>query len=254
MNNDRQEHILHLLNEKGDIQISDLKNVFPEVSTMTLRRDLTTLENKGFLIRTHGGAVSLKKLSSVYGEEDAYFLRATENIEAKTIIAKKAIAYLDHGRSLYLDAGSTIMQLAKSIPDEPFSILTSGVNIAMELTKKSKVSIYLTGGQLNKNSLSASGPKSLSMLDFMNIDIAFMAASGYTVENGFTVSSYFECELKKAVIQKAKKVIMMVDSSKFNKVLAFTFGSLEDMDILICEKDLPDIMKKKSREAGVKII
>jgi DeoR/GlpR family transcriptional regulator of sugar metabolism len=221
---------------------------------MTLRRDLSTLENRGFLIRTHGGAVSLKKLSSVYGEEDAYSLRAAENTEAKMSIAKKAMKYLDNGRSLYLDAGSTIMYLAKNIPDEPFSILTSGINIAMELTKKPKISIYLTGGQLNHNSLSASGPTSMSMLDFINIDIAFMAASGYTPENGFTVSNYFECELKKAVIKKAKKVIMMVDSSKFNKVLAFTFGDLSDLDILVCEKKLPDPIMKKVKEAGVEII
>ena len=154
MNNERQEQILGLLNDRGEIRISDLKNVFPQVSVMTLRRDLSTLENRGFLIRTHGGAVSLKKQSSVYGEEDAYSHRAAENTEAKMNIAKKAMKYLDNGRSLYLDAGSTTMCLAKNIPDEPFSILTSGINIAMELTKKSKISIYLTGGQLNQNSLS----------------------------------------------------------------------------------------------------
>jgi DeoR/GlpR family transcriptional regulator of sugar metabolism len=254
LNNERQEQILSFLNDRGEIHISDLKNIFPQVSVMTLRRDLSTLENRGFLIRTHGGAVSLKKLSSVYGEEDAYSLRAAENTEAKMSIAKKAMKYLDNGRSLYLDAGSTIMYLAKNIPDEPFSILTSGINIAMELTKKPKISIYLTGGQLNHNSLSASGPTSMSMLDFINIDIAFMAASGYTPENGFTVSNYFECELKKAVIKKAKKVIMMVDSSKFNKVLAFTFGDLSDLDILVCEKKLPDPIMKKVKEAGVEII
>jgi DeoR/GlpR family transcriptional regulator of sugar metabolism len=94
----------------------------------------------------------------------------------------------------------------------------------------------------------------MSMLDFINVDIAFMAASGYSLDNGFTVSNYFECELKKAVIKKAKKVIMMADSSKFTKVLAFTFGDLSDLDVLICEKKLPDPIIKKAIEAGVEII
>ena len=254
MYNDRQEQILGLLNEKGEIQISDLKDVFPQVSTMTLRRDLSLLEGKGLLIRTHGGAVNMKKLSSVYGEEDAYSLRAAENVDSKMHIAQKALTFLDNGRSIYLDAGSTMMYLAKLIPDEPFSILTSGINIAMELTKKSKMTIYHTGGQLNQNSLSSSGPTSMSMLDFINIDIAFMAASGFTLENGFTVSNFFECELKKAVMKKAKKVIMMVDSSKFNKVLAFTFGNLSDLDILISDEKLPEMVAAKAREAGVKVI
>ncbi len=254
MYNDRQEQILNLLNERGDIQISELKDVFPQVSTMTLRRDLSLLENKGLLIRTHGGAVNIKKLSSVYGEEDAYSSRAAENVESKINIAHKALGFLDNGRSIYLDSGSTIMCLAKLIPDDPFSILTSGINIAMELTKKTRITIYTTGGQLNQNSLSSSGPTSMSMLDFINVDIAFMAASGFSPENGFTVSNFFECELKKAVIKKAKKVIMLIDSSKFNKVLAFTFGQLSDMDIMICDKELSGSIMGKAREAGVQIL
>lgn len=254
MYNDRQERILNILNEKGEVQISDLKEIFPQVSTMTLRRDLSMLEGKGLLIRTHGGAVNIKKLSSVYGEEDAYSLRAAENVDAKMNIAQKALSFLDNGRSIYLDAGSTMMCLAKMIPDEPFSILTSGINIAMELTKKSRITIYTTGGQLNQNSLSSSGPTSMSMLDFINIDIAFMAASGFTLENGFTVSNFFECELKKAVMKKAKKIIMMVDSSKCNKVLAFTFGNLANLDILISDGNLPEAVISKAQELGVKVL
>jgi DeoR/GlpR family transcriptional regulator of sugar metabolism len=92
------------------------------------------------------------------------------------------------------------------------------------------------------------------MLDLINIDIAFMAASGYSPENGFTVSNFFECELKKAVIKKAKKVIMLIDSSKFNKVLAFTFGHLSDLDVLICDDKIPGHIVKKAEEAGVKVL
>lgn len=254
MYNDRQEEILNILNEKGEIQISELKNVFPQVSTMTLRRDLSLLESNGLLIRTHGGAVNIKKLTSVYGEEDAYSLRAAENVEEKMNIAQKAKDFLDNGRSIFLDAGSTMMYFSRLIPDEHFSILTSGINIALELTKKEKITIYQTGGQLNHNSLSSSGPTAISMLDVINIDIAFMAASGFSLENGFTVSNFFECELKKAVIKKAKKVIMLVDSSKFNKVLAFTFGHLSDLDILIGDDKIPKQVVNKAIEAGVKVI
>lgn len=254
MINDRQKQIMNILNENGEIQISDLKNVFTQISTMTLRRDLTFLESKGLLIRTHGGAINIKKLSSIYGEEDAYSLRAGENVEAKISIAQKALSFLDNGRSIYVDAGSTMMHFSRLIPDEPFSILTSGVNIAIELTKKPKITIYNIGGQLNHNSLSSTGPTSTSMLDFINIDIAFMAASGFTFENGFTVSNFFECELKKAVIKKAKKVIMMVDSSKFSKIMAFTFGNLSDLEILISDDNIPEAVKKKAQEVNVTVL
>ncbi|HZK28361.1 MAG TPA: DeoR/GlpR family DNA-binding transcription regulator [Thermoclostridium sp.] len=254
MYNERQEKILGILSEKGELQISELKLVFPEVSTMTLRRDLSLLENDGMLIRTYGGAVNIKKLASIYGEEDEYTLRAAENVEEKMEIAEKAKKYLDEGRSIFLDAGSTIMYFSRLIPDEHYSILTSGINIAMELTKKEKITIYQTGGQLNHNSLSSTGPTATSILDIINIDIAFLAASGFSLENGFTVSNFFECELKKAVIKKAKKIIMLVDSSKINKVLAFTFGQLSDLNILISDEKLPDKIAQEATLSGVKVL
>ncbi|HEY8421787.1 MAG TPA: DeoR/GlpR family DNA-binding transcription regulator [Thermoclostridium sp.] len=254
MNNERQEKILSILNEKGEIQISELKDIFPEVSAMTLRRDLSYLESKGLLIRTHGGAVNVKKFTSIYGEEDAYSLRAAENVDEKMLIAEKAIQFLDRGRSIYLDAGSTIMYFSRLIPDDNFSIITSGIITALELTKKSKITIYHTGGQLNNSTLSSSGPTAISMLDIFNIDIAFMAASGFSPENGFTVSNFFECELKKTVIKKAKKVIMLADSSKFNKVMAFTFGHLSDLDVLISDDKIPEYIVKKAKEAGVTVL
>ena len=252
--NERQEKILSMLNEKGEIQVSELKDIFPQVSAMTIRRDLAFLESKGQLIRTHGGAVNIKKLASIYGEEDAYALRAAVNVDEKMLIAEKALKFLDSGRSIYLDAGSTIMYFSRLIPDENFSIVTSGLITALALAKKKKITIYHTGGQLNNNTLSSSGPTAISMLDLINIDIAFMAASGYSPENGFTVSNFFECELKKAVIKKAKKVIMLIDSSKFNKVLAFTFGHLSDLDVLICDDKIPGHIVKKAEEAGVKVL
>jgi len=252
--NERQEKILGILNEKGEIQISELKDIFPDVSAMTLRRDLSYLESKGLLIRTHGGAVNIKKLTSIYGEEDAFSLRAAENVDEKMLIAEKAVQFLDRGRSIYLDAGSTIMYFSRLIPDDNFSIITSGIITALELTKKSKITIYHTGGQLNNNTLSSSGPTAISMLDIFNIDIAFMAASGFSLENGFTVSNFFECELKKAVIKKAKKVIMLADSSKFNKVLAFTFGHLSDLDVLISDDKIPEYIVNRAKEAGVTVL
>ncbi|UZQ86411.1 DeoR/GlpR family DNA-binding transcription regulator [Thermoclostridium stercorarium] len=136
MYNERQEKILSILNEKGEVQVSELKEIFPQVSAMTIRRDLAYLESKGMLIRTHGGAVNIKKLTSIYGEEDAYSLRAAENVEEKMLIAEKAVKFLDSGRSIYLDAGSTIMYFSRLIPDDNFSIVTSGIITALELTKK----------------------------------------------------------------------------------------------------------------------
>ena len=253
VNNERQIQILQLLEQKGEVQLQQLKDFFPEVSVMTLRRDLTGLESEGHLIRTHGGAVSAKKLSTVMGEEDAYSRRASENTEAKIKIAEKASGFLEKGRSMYFDAGSTVMCLSRIIPDESYSIITSGANIAMELIKKQKVSAVALGGLVNRNTLSVSGPQAISFLDMVNIDIAFMAASGFSFDTGFTVSNIYECELKRKVVSRAKKVIMLLDTNKFDKSMPFTYAHLEDVNILICEKTLPEDVCSKIRKQGVEI-
>jgi DeoR/GlpR family transcriptional regulator of sugar metabolism len=248
LGNARQEKILQVLEQKGEVQLQKLKDLFPEVSIMTLRRDLITLENEGHVIRTYGGAVSTGKLTGIKGEEDAYTRRASENVEAKMAIATKALSLVEPGRSIYFDAGSTIMCLAKMLADEPYSIITSGVNIALELIKKNRISVVALGGQLNRNTLSVSGPNAMSFLDTVNIDLAFMSASGFSLDNGFSVSNIYEGEIKRKIINRAKKVVALVDSSKVNKDLAFTYAYLKDIDIWICDNALTsDIMKEASK-------
>jgi len=251
---DRQNRILKLLDQKGGIQLQQLKSVFPKVSMMTLRRDLITLENEGRLIRTHGGAVSIKKLASSQGEEDAYLSRAAENVEAKLKIAEKAVRIVEKGRSIYFDAGSTIMCLARELPDDSFSILTSGLNIALEIIKKPKASVVALGGLLNKNTLSVSGPDALASIDNINIDLAFMSASGFSLSSGFTVSNIYECELKRKLVLRAKKLIMLMDTSKINKNMAFTFASLKDLDTWVCESELPEEVQSEAEKYGVNVI
>lgn len=250
----RQSRILQVLEEKGEVQLQQLRSIFPDVSVMTLRRDLISLENEGRLIRTHGGAVSVKKLSSIKGEEDAYSIREAENVEAKMKIAEKAVSMVERGRSIYFDAGTTVMCLAKILPDDSFFIVTSAANIALELVKKLRLSVVTLGGQINRYTLSASGPDAVSMLENINIDIAFMAASGFSIDNGFTVANIYECELKRKVVKKAKKVIMLMDTSKINKDLAFTYATLEDIDLWICEKELPPDVDAEARKKGVEIL
>jgi len=254
VNSGRQHQILQLIEQKGEIQLQQLKEMFPEVSMMTLRRDLISLENSGHLIRTYGGAVSVKKVSNSAGEEDAYSRRASENVEAKIKIAEKAVSMVEKGRSIYFDAGSTIMCLAKMLPDDSFSIVTSGANIALELVKKLRASVVALGGLVNRNTFSMSGPNAISFLDTINIDIAFMAASGFSIESGFTVSNIYEGELKRKVVKRAKKVILLMDTNKINKNQPFTYATLEDIDVWVCEKELPKEVEAEAKKYGVEII
>lgn len=237
MRNERQQQILDVIMDKGSIQLGELEETFRAVSSMTLRRDLIKLEKENHIIRTKGGAVSRQALGINSSNEPLYSFRESENHEAKKQIAQKALAYVEMGRSVYLDSGTTLMCLAKILKDEPYTIITSGLNIALEVLKKHNPLVICIGGQVNRNTISVSGPSSSSFLDKVNIDIAFMSASGYSYDSGFTVSNISESELKKQVIQKAKKVIVLMDTSKKDKVLAYTFAKRPDVDLILTEKE-----------------
>jgi DeoR/GlpR family transcriptional regulator of sugar metabolism len=254
MGNDRQQKILEILAQKGEVQLQQLQNVLPDVSQMTLRRDLISLENEGYLIRTYGGAVSTKRVAIVSGEEDAYARRAVENIEAKMKIAEKAVSLVEKGRSIYFDAGSTVMCLANQLPDENFTIVTSGANIALELLKKHGTSVVMLGGLINLNTLSVSGPNAIAMLETINIDIAFMSASGFSLDSGLTVSNVYESELKRKIVSRSQKVVLLLDTHKINKNTIFTYADLKDIDVLVAEGPLPSEVIHEAEKYGVQII
>jgi DeoR family fructose operon transcriptional repressor len=248
---ERRESVRKYILEKGEVQLKELEVKYPNVSSMTLRRDLAYLENEGYIIRTRGGAIPVNRVAG--NGEDIYSLRAKENIDEKMKVAKKAVELIETGRSIFIDSGTTMMCLAKLLPDDPLSIITSGPNIALEIIKLHKPSVVIVGGQLSRNTLSTSGITSLNFIRNINIDIAFMATSGFSLESGFTSGNFSECELKKSIIQKARKTIMLMDDRKIDKNMPFTFATLEDIDVLVCNTTLRDGIVRAAREAQVEI-
>ena len=251
--NGRQQQIKKMLDSAGEVHLQDLRKVFSDMSEMTLRRDLSFLENEGFAIRTHGGAVSTNKVDLHDGQENEYSKRAKEGVVAKTGIAAKAVRFIEKGRSIYLDAGSTVMGLAKLIEGEGCTFVTSAVNTALKLSSTAH-SVMQLGGAVNKNTLSCSGPDALLMMDALNIDVAIMSASGFSLDRGFTISNRYECLLKQKILAKAKKIIMLMDSSKIDKDLTFTFASLEDIDFWVCDSNPGEEIFKKCQEFEVELI
>lgn len=252
MNYDRHEIIKNQLSQKGVVYLNDLVKLFPHVSSMTLRRDFEVLEHEGFAIKIRGGIKASD--NSDHASELVYSHRANENIDAKNKIAKKALTYIETGRSVYLDSGTTMMSLANLLPDIKLSILTSGPNIAMEVLKKYTPTVNLIGGHINRDNLSVSGAFALKFIKELNIDIAFIAPSGFSATGGFTCGNYAECEIKKAVIKKANKVILLMDSNKQDKALPFTFATLKDIDVLITDKALSDSVNRTAIKANTQII
>ncbi|MBR2152401.1 MAG: DeoR/GlpR transcriptional regulator [Clostridia bacterium] len=251
MSFDRREKIIDYLRKNNVVMLKDLEKMFPNVSAMTLRRDLVFFENLGEAVRIRGGARYVKNNTD---QEDVYALRAVKNQEAKDKIAKIASRYIETGRSIFMDSGSTGMLLARYVPDLNLNILTSAPNVALEVSKRYKPTVTLIGGLINRTTLSVSGDQSLSFINSVNVDFAFMVATAFSVENGFTCGNYSEGELKRQIINKAKKTIVLIDSSKFGKSMPFTFADLENIDIIVTDIKPDDDVMNLCSQFGVEVV
>jgi DeoR family transcriptional regulator, fructose operon transcriptional repressor len=252
MTEERRRAIEQLVSTKGEALLCELEELFPDISSMTLRRDLIYLEKMGIVRRTRGGAISVSRINKPY--EDAFSRRVQRDVVAKRAICKAALDLLSPDSTIFLDSGSTLMHFAQMLPDENFLIITSGPNIALEIAAKSKPDILLLGGRLRRNTLSASGAWAMASLEKLNIDMAFLATSGYSSENGFTSGSIEESDIKRMVLTKAKTRVMLMDRSKATRVLPFTFAQMENIEYLISDIDLPDEIRLKAEEHNVSVI
>ena len=240
---DRRKTIEELLNKNGTVYYKELEALFPDVSTMTLRRDIEWLILEGSAVKINNGARS-SKLESEANRETVYGRREQENVEVKINLACAALNFVEPERSIYLDAGTTIIELARLLTDVKLSILTSCPNIALESIKKHSHHVNIVGGTINRDNCAISGPQALAFIKEVNIDTAFLVPSGYSDNSGFTCGNYSECEVKKSVIKKANRIVMLCASYKLDKALPYTFATLKDVDYLITDGK-PEIFKVK---------
>ena len=252
MNKDRRAEIRSMLSVKPFISLAELEEKFPGVSSMTLRRDIEFFDSEGEAIKVRGGARSMKFITT--SMEDSFGMRLEENTGAKELIARAALSFVEAGRSIFLDSGTTALKLASLMPDRRLNITTSGPNVALELSKMSQPVITLVGGMLNRENLSVSGMPALRCLSDINIDTAFLVPSGLSVENGFTSGNYGECELKRQICQKARRVVVLMDHSKLDKTLPYTFAPLSGVSDIITDLPLPEAAAEAARLAGVSVI
>ena len=252
MKRDRIAEIAELLDKRGKLTLEQLSEHFPDVSQMTLRRDLLQLEKDGKIIRVRGGAMSVREVQKTSGEP--YTKKTTIHTDEKIVIAQKAAELIDVGTSVFLDGGSTAMYLAKELPDKFYNIFTNGLAVATELAKKKNVVVNLLGGQLIKENLSTASSFSSLYFTDTNFELAIISSSAFTPESGFSCSSQVEAELLRVICKKAKFLYMMLDSSKIGKIKPYTFARPEDINVLITDNNFPDDLKEQFKALDIVVI
>lgn len=250
--NERRRLIQDYIQRKQEVTLNELKELVPDVSEMTLRRDIKALEQEGSIIRIHGGAKSINSINMLV--EDVFSKRSGVNNDKKQEIGDKAAEYVVSENSIYLDSGSTTMALAQRMPDKRVLISTSGLNIALELLRLQNSTVNIIGGEFDKNSISMAGPQAVKNIWNLNIDTAFIGVSGFSKECGFSCGSAYHCEIKNLVLKKAKRRIVLMDSTKVGKALPYTFAWPEDIDLVITDSALPDDIRNFLQEKGVEVV
>ena len=249
MNNIRQIQTREYIEEKHVVTIRELQALHPNVSLMTIHRDLDVLEQMGLIVKVRGGARSVRHTGDPGFEE-----RLRENNVGKAAIAAKALTLITPHSTVFLDASTTNLVLARKLPDVDLNVFTNAPNIAMELCRLSNPSITLCCGTLNRRNMSLSGQITLNMLDKINIDLAFVGVSGCSVDAGFTCGTERDMLVKKLVIQKARTSVVMCDQAKFSRLMPYTFANFEDVDFLISDGVVPDSVADQLVRSGVKLL
>ncbi len=249
MNRIRQERIKKYIESRNVATIKELQELFPEVSLMTLHRDLSTLEGMGIVTKYRGGVRSVHQ-----PDEVEFNIRMKENTAGKMSMMKKAMKLLRPQSSVFLDTSTSNLILARNLPDMDLNITTVSPNIALELCRLKNPTVTLCGGTVNSRTLSVSGVNTLELLEKINIDLAFIGVSGCSSEAGFTCGTEADMLIKGLVIKKARTRVVLCGADKFKRLMPFTFAGISDVDYIISDEPLPEDFVRKCEEEGVKIL
>ncbi|TDX45305.1 DeoR/GlpR family DNA-binding transcription regulator [Orenia marismortui] len=245
---ERRDKIFELIKDGKAVAVNELCDIF-NVSSSTIRRDLQQLEDSGLINRTHGGAVVAEGRKF----EPSFIEKEKEHPNAKKKIAKQALELIEDGDTIILDAGTTTTELARLLEElSDLTIVTNATNIALELST-SKHQIILTGGILKKKTLAMVGPIAELNLRNLNPDKVFLGANGITLSDGLTTPDLVEANTKKAMLERAKEVIILADHSKFGETAFVKIAEIKDIDTIITDRDLNRETLKKFKE-NVEII
>lgn len=227
--NHRHQFILEQIEQRGSVNVLELAEAL-NVSDMTVRRDLTELEKLGLVRRFHGGAISARGRSY----EPPLFTRSTAYALEKELIGQYAAEMVVEGNSIALDVGSTVFQVAVNLKDtHNITLITPSIPIAELFYERSDVRLIIPGGIVRPTEKSMVGEFARRNLEQLFVDRLFLGAGAIDAEAGITEYNIDDALIKQAMIKNAKEVVLVADSSKFQKVTFAFVSPMKNVNHLI---------------------
>ena len=226
--NERYDRILEILEEENYVSAATLsKRLY--VSMPTIRRDLSELQRRGLIVRSHGGA---KKIQPEHAVAPLNF-RKTKNSTEKRRLCKSAARLVHEQDVVFIDASTTTMQMADFLDAKKnITVITNGIQLATLLVKKG-IRTYCTGGEIFENSLAHFGSFAEEFIKRFNIDVLFFSCYGVSEKGILTDPSLPETQIRKVAIQQAKKTVFLCDKSKFSLTAPYNLISITELDCIV---------------------
>jgi DeoR family fructose operon transcriptional repressor len=247
---ERQQAIVTRARAEGRVEVASLAAEL-DVTTETVRRDLSTLERQGLLRRVHGGAIPVERL----GFEPALASRDAVMVAEKERIAKAALAYLPAEGAILLDAGTTTARLAEALPAErELTVVTNALPLALALSVRPNLTVLSLGGRIRGRTQAAVDPPALAMLHDVYVDVAFLGANGVSVARGLTTPDPAEAAVKRAMLAAARRRVLLADHTKVGSTQLARFGEVADLDVLITDTGLDERVAAELEAAGPRVV
>jgi DeoR/GlpR family transcriptional regulator of sugar metabolism len=245
---ERQNYILQQVNLHNRVLSSSLSTDI-NVSEDTIRRDLHELSEEGMLIKVHGGALS-RSFSQVHMPINGVYSQ-----NQKKTIAQKAISLMQDGMFVLTSGGTTIVEMARSLPPQLKATFVSGsIAAILEYMDHPNIEVILIGDRVSKNSKITVGSEAISKIRQLKADICFLGTNAIDLQNGVTDNDWEVVQLKKAMIESSEKVVCLTIAEKINSFQPIQICPLNKIDILITELDPGDPILKPYADAGIQLL
>jgi DeoR family fructose operon transcriptional repressor len=246
---EREKYIIQVLAQNGFIDVTEIEQQC-QVSPITARRDLDELAKKGFLVRTHGGAVKEESVSSLF----SFSNRIDNNAEKKTIISRFAAQFIDDNDAILLDSGTTVYRLCYYIlKRKNLQVITSSLPVASELIKSPHIKVFLIGGEVFPDRRATYGPIASEHISQYHVKKAFIGTDGISLQRGLTVHDVNEATRIKSMIEAADEVYLLCDSSKIESNSLFKLAPLSSINYIITDTGIENEIAEQYRKKGIKI-
>ena len=246
---ERRNAILSKLSIEGKVLVSDLSREF-SVTEETIRRDLEKLDNDGLAKKTYGGAVKNEN----FNIDLPFHVRQQTNVERKQYIASVIADMIHDGDYIMLDSSTTALCVIKSILHlQKITLITNSIEILIELCNKPDWTVISTGGVLKEGGLSLVGYQAEKMVSGFHVDLAICSCKGLDAQMGVTDSNERDSEIKKAFFASAKRKVLAVDSTKFDRVSFVKVCGIGDVDVIVTDTNPGNDWCEKISQAGAKI-